>query len=609
MDAWEQSMFDRDFAAALTAAGDDPHRVVLALCALGRALETRSGDESALVAAVLGDAGRSPELDAGATAVGIVVRTKSKEVDTRNVGVDITMKGRAHTVSRPRTASSPPIATADTTGVVIQVGPPTDIVPDAKAATRAKRLTTPHTPEPDTDEEGAVEDDPWASLAMKVQAEIAAEEARSVAAVDIVKLAADDPASAMSLPVASDDEEDPWRSLAMKVHADEARPDWTAINVHPDDLRPDEVRSESTSVDLKKPESKRPDSEPTSMRTPLTPDPDAQVFGADAMLSFADDQSVPNAVPRAKTPEPTASIGTVIRGERPSEPDIEMSFDDRGTAGGSAAERQRGGIDAVPARPRTRTDQKFANVVRRNDSSGGIVLKPADEAQDKTPVSGMVVPFKPDIATATAPALSDTRSLRDAAIDAAFTRAIATADTWLEPEDPLRARARLEANVFLARVNRYPEAIARIREALAMVEAARGANHAEAADVLVTLGYRLLEGATLLPGKPLEDCERCLSRAISILENAPDRVQRLDTARGYLAAVRRHREHAVVRDLRRMLAEHRLVIKFSDGTATLSGAVRTEAARAAAIATAKEHQQVRSVVSDIAIGEPQAPKV
>jgi tetratricopeptide (TPR) repeat protein len=136
---------------------------------------------------------------------------------------------------------------------------------------------------------------------------------------------------------------------------------------------------------------------------------------------------------------------------------------------------------------------------------------------------------------------------RDADAEAAFARAIALADAGTDALH--RAHARLDANVFLSRVNRYPEAVARIREALALVESVHGPGHADTGDVLITLGYRQLEGRPFLPDT-LDDAEATLRRAVAILERAPDRVARLATARDYVAAVQRNRDANLVHELR-----------------------------------------------------------
>ena len=189
---------------------------------------------------------------------------------------------------------------------------------------------------------------------------------------------------------------------------------------------------------------------------------------------------------------------------------------------------------------------------------------------------------------------------RDADAETAFATAIATADTELATDDPrlLRAAARLNVNVYLARKNRYPEALACIRDALALTEVARGDDHPDAGDILVTLGYRLLEGQAHFTSA-LDQAESALTRAIALLEPHPERAARLGVARGYLVAVQRNRELAVVRDLRRMLASLRVTVAFTAGTATLTGRVPTEEDRARAVRIAAEHPAVRSVINQL----------
>ena len=189
---------------------------------------------------------------------------------------------------------------------------------------------------------------------------------------------------------------------------------------------------------------------------------------------------------------------------------------------------------------------------------------------------------------------------RDAAAEAAFARAIATADPAFASDDPrlLRAAARLDANVYLARKNRYPEALACIRDALALTERARGDDHPDAGDILVTLGYRLLEGQAHF-ASALEQAEASLTRAIALLEPHPERATRLATARGYLAAVQRNRELAVVRDLRRILAGLRITVVFSGNTATLTGRVASGEERVSAARLAAEHPAVKIVINQL----------
>ena len=187
----------------------------------------------------------------------------------------------------------------------------------------------------------------------------------------------------------------------------------------------------------------------------------------------------------------------------------------------------------------------------------------------------------------------------DGEAEAAFARAIATADTALA-DDPrlLRAAARLDTNVYLARKNRYPEALACIRDALTITEHARGDDHPDAGDILVTLGYRLLEGQAHF-ASALEQAEAALTRAIALLEPHPERAARLATARGYLVAVQRNRELAVVRDLRRMLAGLRATVTFAGGTATLTGRVASAEERVQAARLAAEHPAVKIVVNQL----------
>lgn len=222
-------------------------------------------------------------------------------------------------------------------------------------------------------------------------------------------------------------------------------------------------------------------------------------------------------------------------------------------------------------------------------------------------------------------------AMKDEAAERALVRAIEVADARL-PADPMhwRAHARLHANVYFSRVNRYEEAVKLVREAVAILEEAVGPDDPQVAHALVTLGYRLLEGAPYL-GDHLTESERVLVRAVKILERKPEDKEMLADARRWLAAVERHKQARSARarhvpavtDMGAIIASAQaaqavasavhaaieaelgaiptLSVAFSGGTAVLSGRVasREHAQRAEQIA--RGHASVEDVINNLTV--------